>query len=136
MSEDAAAEIAALVRGYYRALEAGEALTPFYMTDAAAGPLGPVVKIGSGEGEQFVGWDATAEALARVTAELTRNRLQSRGLMVRHSGDVAWFFDLVWWSGEARGRPFGSLTRWTGVCLRAAGRWKLLQLHVSEGTPE
>ena len=124
------------MRGYYRALERREPLAPFYAGEAA-GPLGPVVKIGSGEGEAFVGWEATAAALARVTAELTHNRLESRALVARRAGDVAWFFDLVWWSGEARGRPFASLTRWTGVCLRLpGGGWKLLHLHVSEGVPE
>ena len=134
----AAAEVEALVRGYYRALERGEPLPPFYATDTEAGPLGPVVKIGTDAGEVFTGHAAVAAAVDRVTATFARNRLESRALLVRRAGDVAWFFDLVWWSGEAGGppgAPFASLTRWTGVCLRTPAGWKLLQLHVSEGVP-
>lgn len=125
---------ARLVRAYYRALEQGEPLDEFYATDDEAGALGPVVKIGSGEGEVFTGYSAVASEVARVRATFAHNRLESRGLRVRRTGDVAWFVDLVWWSGLAAGKPFASLTRWTGVILRLADdRWKVVQLHVSEG---
>ena len=63
----------------------------------------------------------------------SRNRLESRALQARVRHDLGWYFDLVWWSGESEGVPFASLTRWTAVCLRLPGGWKLLQLHVSEG---
>jgi hypothetical protein len=130
------AEVEALVRAYYGALERGEALPPFYATDGEAGALGPVVKFGSDAGEEFSGFEAVAGAVEGVTAALLRNRLESRNLLVRRSGDVAWFSDLVWWSGEVAGQPFASLTRWTGVWLRLAAGWKLVQLHVSEGLSE
>jgi hypothetical protein len=126
-------EVAALVRAYYRALEEGAALAPFYATEAEAGPWGPVLKIGSGEGEVFSGYAAVAAEVGRVSASLTGNRLRSRDLAVRRRGDLAWFADQVWWSGEEGGRPFASLTRWTGVCLRCPAGWRILQLHVSEG---
>jgi hypothetical protein len=126
-------EVAAVIRAYYRALEDGTALAPFYATDEEAGPLGPVVKIGSGEGEMFSGYDDVAREVDRVSAALVHNRLQSRSLVVRRRGDLAWFADQVWWSGEEGGRPFASLTRWTGVCLRCPGGWRFLQVHVSEG---
>lgn len=127
-------DIVALVREYYRALEAGEALTSFYATDAEAGELGPVVKIGSGEGEVFTGHDAVASEVERVRRSFARHRLESRGLIARGAGDVGWFVDQVWWSGMADGQPFASLSRWTGVCRRVSGGWRLIQLHVSEGT--
>ncbi len=128
--------VARLVRAYYQALERGEPLAGFYATDEEAGTLGPVVKIGSGEGEVFAGFDTVAREVARVSATFARNRLESRALQVRRAGDVAWFTDLVWWSGESGGEPFASLTRWTGVCIKLAGdHWKLVQLHVSEGVP-
>ncbi|HEX2035990.1 MAG TPA: nuclear transport factor 2 family protein [Chloroflexota bacterium] len=126
------AEVAALVRRYYNALEQGEALDGFYATDAEAGELAPVVKIGSGRGEVFLGHEAVAAAVRQVVATLTGNRLQSRRLIVSGRGDLRWFVDEVWWSGQAGAQPFASLTRWTGLCLRCPSGWKLLQLHVSE----
>ena len=126
-------EVEALLRDYYRALERGEALDPFYATDEEAGALGPVVKVGSGRGELFVGRTAITAAVRRVTATFDENRVQSRGPMqVRAAGAVAWFANAARWSGRADGKPFDSLTRWTGVCLRTARGWRLLQLHVSE----
>ena len=133
MTAAATAEVERLARAYYGALEEGTDLACFYATDAAAGPLGPVVKIGSDAGEEYVGWAATERALAGVRRAFARNRLESRGRLVRVAGDVAWFYDCVWWSGEVDGRPFGSLTRWTGVCLRTTGGWRFVQVHVSEG---
>jgi type II secretory pathway component PulJ len=125
--------VAALARAYYEALEQGAPLAPFYATDAEAGDLGPVLKVGSGEGEVFRGAGAVRAEVQRVGAAFARNRLESRALQARARHDLGWFFDLVWWSGESEGAPFASLTRWTGVCLRLPGGWKLLQLHVSEG---
>jgi hypothetical protein len=141
------AAVLALVRAYYGALETGDPLGPFYATDEEAGDLGPVVKIGSGVGEVFRGAAAVRAEVARVGAAFSRNRLESRALLARTRGDLGWFSDSVWWSGlaadgdrgeegpasgETSTRPFASLTRWTGVCLRLPGGWKLLQLHVSE----
>ena len=133
-----AAPVAALLRAYYRALETGAPLAPFYATDEAAGDLGPVVKFGSGKGEAFRGAAAVAAEVARVGTALSANRLESRALTARRRGDLGWFSDLVWWSGvaaageAAHGAPFASLTRWSGVCLRLPDGWKLLQMHVSE----
>lgn len=141
-------EVAALIRHYYAALEQGAPLAGFYVPDAEAGPLGPVVKIGSGKDEEFTGYAAVERAVNAVTTNLRRNRLTSRALAIRRRGDLAWFSDQVWWSGEqpaedgvngaaADGngayQPFATLTRWTGVCLRTPAGWKFLQVHVSEG---
>ncbi len=143
-TRDSTSEVAAFVRAYYAALERGEALAGFYANDEEAGTLGPVVKIGSGKDEEFTGYAAVERAVNEVTAGFQRNRLESRALAVHDRGDLAWFSDLVWWSGEqpaasapegGRGayQPFASLTRWTGLCLRTTNGWKFLQLHVSEG---
>lgn len=127
-------EIEQLVQDYYRALEQGESLEAFYVTDEEAGHLGPVVKIGSGSGEVFRGYTAVTAAVGQVSATFSDNRLESRGPQhIRQQGDIAWFADQVWWSGLEDGQHFGSLTRWTGVCLRTLRGWKFLQLHVSEG---
>jgi hypothetical protein len=126
--------IEGLVLAYYRALEQGAPLAPFFVTDDGAGELGPPLKIGTAADEVYAGWTAIAQALDRVAATLSHNRLESRGLLTREAGAVGWYFDQVWWSGEEAGRPFASLTRWTGVCLRGPdGRWRFLQMHVSEG---
>jgi hypothetical protein len=135
---------ASLIRRYYAALELSEPLAPFYARDAETGALGPVVKIGSGKGEEFAGYAAVEQAVNQVTATFRHNRLESRALAVRRQGDLAWFSDLVWWSGEqvaagdatqgtAEYQRFASLTRWTGLCLRTPAGWRFLQLHVSEG---
>ncbi len=126
-------KVAALVRHYYTALERGESLSAFYARDEGAGALGPVVKIGSGKDEEFSGFAAVERAVNKVADTFAENRLESRALYVRAQGDVAWFSDLVWWSGDADGEPFASLTRWTGGCLRLADGWKFVQVHVSEG---
>lgn len=126
-------EIEQLVRDYYQALEQGHPLETFYPTDEEAGDLGPVVKIGSGSGEVFRGYTAVAAAVGQVSATFSDNRLEPRGpLQVRQRGDIAWFAHQVWWSGVEDSQHFGSLTRWTGVCLHTLRGWKFLQLHVSE----
>ena len=123
-----------LLDSYLTSLETGAPLDEFYVTDEEAGVLGPVVKIGSGKGEVFVGYAQVADAVRDVMRTLTENRLEPRGpRIVRTQGDLAWLVDVVWWSGEAHGKSFGSLTRWTAVCLRTPERgWRFLQLHVSE----
>ena len=127
-------EVDRLLDAYFRALEEGAPLEAFYVTDEEAGELGPVVKIGSGKGELFVGHGQVAAAVGEVTRTLIKNRLESRGpRIVRERGELAWLVDTVWWSGETDGKGFGSLTRWTAVCLRTEGRgWRFLQMHVSE----
>jgi hypothetical protein len=95
----------------------------------------------------FRGAAAVQAEVARVGGAFSRNRLESRALLARTRGELGWFSDSVWWSGLAAEdgpgsegaaggapapRPFASLTRWTGVCLRLPGGWKLLLLHVSE----
>ena len=123
-----------LLNAYYHALETGAPLDGFYVTDEEAGELGPVVKIGSGRGEVFVGRAEIGAAVGEVTRSLTENRLEGRGpRIVRVQGDLAWLVDVVWWSGVTAGRSFGSLSRWTAVCLRTPARgWRFLQMHVSE----
>lgn len=124
--------IGAAVRAYYRALEEATPLAPFF---AADWPDGPVVKIGTEPGEVYVGAAAVAAELERVQATLTDNRLRSRRLLTWTAADVGWFFDEVWWSGRAEGRPFAGLTLWTGVLRRAGGprrAWRFVLLHVSE----
>ena len=125
---------AVLLDRYLQSLETGEPLDSFYVTDEEAGELGPVVKIGSGKGEVFVGYAQVAAAVREVTRTLTENRLEPRGpRIVRTQGDLAWLVDLIWWSGVAGGTAFGSLTRWTAVCVRTPARgWRFLQVHVSE----
>ena len=93
------AAVTALVRRYYAALERGEPLPGFYATDEEAGAFGPVVKIGSGQGEELTGSAAVARAVEAVTATFSQNYLESRALQVRCAGRIAWFSDLVWWSG-------------------------------------
>jgi hypothetical protein len=129
-------QVKSMLERYYQALEAGKPLDSFYATDEEAGELGPVVKVGSGPGELYVGSASVTAAVRHVTETLVENRLESRGpLQVRVSGDLALFADSVWWSGIADGKRFASLTRWTGVCLHtrdADNGWRFLQLHVSE----
>ena len=124
----------ALLDRYLKSLETGEPLDSFYVTDDEAGELGPVVKIGSGKGEVFVGFARVAAAVQEVTRTLTENRLEPRGPRIaRTQGDLAWLVDVIWWSGVADGKAFGSLTRWTAVCVRTPARgWRFLQMHVSE----
>ena len=133
MNHSASCDVEGLVRDYYRALEGNQPLAGFYATDAEAGAFGPPVKVGTGDAEVFVGYQAIAGELERGAATFARNRLGSRALLAHRRGDLGWFFDQVWWAGEADGQPFASLTRWTGVCVRCPGGWKLVQLHVSEG---
>ena len=123
-----------LLDRYLKSLETGAPPDGFYATDEEAGALGPVVKIGSGKGEVFVGYVQVVAAVRDVTQTLTENRLEPRGQrIVRTQGDLAWLVDLIWWSGVADGKAFGSVTRWTAVCLRTRERgWRFLQVHVSE----
>ena len=127
-------DLGGLLDGYLTSLEEGKSLEPFYVTDEEAGALGPVVKIGSGKGEVFVGHAQVADAVREVARTLTQNRLESRGpRLVRMQGELGWLVDVVSWSGVVDGKAFGSPTRWTAVCLRTPARgWRFLQVHVSE----
>jgi len=127
-------EVDQLLRAYYHALAHGAPLDGFYATDEEAGALGPVVKIGSGKNEVFVGHASIASAVDEVTRTITENRLESRGpRMVRAHGDLAWLVDTAWWGGRSSGAEFASLSRWTAICLRTSKRgWRFLQVHVSE----
>lgn len=128
-----ASAVESFLESYYRAIEAGKPLDYFYATDEEAGDLGPVVKVGSGRGEFFVGNAAVVAAVGKVTETFTENRLESRGpRQVRVVRGFAFFADTVWWSGRVNGKPFGSLTRWTGICVLTRDGWCFLQLHVSE----
>ena len=128
-------QVKSLLESYYKAIEAGARLDSFYASDEEAGSLGPVVKVGSGADEFYVGSAAVGVAVRKVTETLTENRLEARGpslVGVSSSGDLALFADRVWWGGVADGKRFGSLTRWTGVALKTTDGWRFLQLHVSE----
>ena len=132
-TEPVTASVESLLDAYYRALETGVSLEAFYATDDEAGELGPVVKIGSGRGEVFVGRAAVGEAVRGVSETFSENRLKRREpRVVSLWGDLALFTDVVWWSGQANGERFASLTRWSGVCLRVRDAWRFVQLHVSE----
>ncbi len=94
--------MAALAGACYRALEQGAPLEPFYATDAEAGDLGPVLKVGSGEGEVFRSAAAVRAEVQRVGSTFSRNRLECGPC--RRACAMTWAGSSTWCGGAARAR--------------------------------
>ena len=119
----------ARIREYYRALEAGDPLGPFFADDDA------VVKFGISE--RLVGGDAVRRGLAEQTDRTTDWVVDSRALRVTDRGCHAWFSDdvrLSWRDVEA-GADHDFETRWSGTLAAREGDPVFVGMHVSTANP-
>jgi len=132
------------VRGYYRALRAGESLAAFFLESPTA------VKYGIGE--RLDGYAAIADGLASQTARTRDWVVESEALRVVDRGDHAAFSDQVRleWYDTDDFETHSYDTRWSGTLTRTddsgvdntdaapAGtdvRWKFAGMHVSVAGP-
>ncbi len=119
----------ARIEEYYRALEAGDPLGPFFADDDA------VVKFGISE--RLVGGDAVRQGLREQTERTTDWTVDSRGLRVTDRGCHAWFSDdvrLSWRDVEA-GVRHAFETRWSGTLEARDDDGVFVGMHVSTSNP-
>ena len=113
------------IQDYYRALEAGDPLGPFF----ADGD--DVVKFGISE--RLLGGDAVRRGLAEQTDRTDDWNVDSRALRVTDRGCHAWFSDSVVlsWRDVEEGTNHSFETRWSGTLEDRVGDWVFVGMHVS-----
>lgn len=115
----------AFIRRYYRALEAGERLPPFFAESPAP------VKFGITEA--LHGFEAVASGLREQTRSTHDWDVTSHRLETGSRGDVGWFSDQVTmrWRQNGREKPIEWETRWSGTVVRTEDEWQFVRMHVS-----
>ena len=120
----------ARIEEYYRALEAGDPLGPFFAADEG------VVKFGISE--RLVGGDGVRRGLREQTERTDDWDVDSRALRVTDRGCHAWFSDSVilsWRDLETETRHTFE-TRWSGTLeARDDGSPVFVGMHVSTSNP-
>jgi hypothetical protein len=119
----------ARIREYYRALEAGDPLGPFFADGDE------VVKFGISE--RLVGGDEIGRGLREQTERTDDWEVDSRALRVTDRGCHAWFTDSVslsWRDVEERSRHSFE-TRWSGTLESRDGDGVFVGMHVSTAQP-
>lgn len=99
----------ARIRAYYAALEAGDALAPFFASDDT------VVKFGISE--RLTGGAEVEQGLHEQTERTTDWRVDSRALRTTSRSCHAWFSDDVGlaWRDTVTGETHRFETRWSGT---------------------
>ncbi|ELY47242.1 nuclear transport factor 2 family protein [Natronorubrum sulfidifaciens] len=123
-----------VVRDYYEALRAGEALSPYFLEDAST------VKFGISEA--LFGFEAVSKALCEQTETTTAWTVESHQLVVTERDGVATFADevtMAWMDLDADERRRFE-TRWSGTLVRVGDGetaaadgddWLFATMHVS-----
>ncbi|MBB6644799.1 nuclear transport factor 2 family protein [Halobellus ruber] len=114
----------ATIREYYRTLEAGDPLGPFFAAD-------DVVKFGISE--RLVGGSEVRRGLEEQTDRTADWAVDSRALRVTDRGCHAWFSDSVAlsWRDVEAGVEHSFETRWSGTLEARDGEWVFVGMHVS-----
>ncbi|OVE85760.1 nuclear transport factor 2 family protein [Natronolimnobius baerhuensis] len=127
---------ATVVREYYDALRAGEALEAYFLEVEGA----TTVKFGISEA--LSGYEAVAEALREQTETTDAWSLESTNLVVSEYEGAATFADEVTmaWTDTERGDRKRFETRWSGTLVPADSSedatdsdpdWRFVSMHVS-----
>jgi hypothetical protein len=120
-------EVEAVVAQFYDAMGRGD-------IEAAQGLLSPhlTAVIGTDYAEWWTGYEAACAALAAQLEVAGEFGFEPGSLRGFRMGDVGWFEDRA-----TLGLDYGDVlpVRVTGVLHRKGGRWLLVQMHVSLGTP-
>jgi hypothetical protein len=119
----------ATIREYYRALEAGDPLGPFF----ADGD--DVVKFGISE--RLVGGSDVRRGLREQTNRTDDWAVDSRALRVVDHGCHAWFSDSVGlsWRDAVEDVEHSFETRWSGALEAREDGWVFVGMHVSTSNP-
>jgi SnoaL-like domain len=125
---DRSGEVEALVLACYESLRTGDiaAFASLLANDET------VLMIGTDPQEWWSGRNTVIEALKALVPQTSDMELLPGHPEAFAHGDVAWFADRpVWRLADGTEVPF----RMTGVVIREATGWKMLQTHVSIGIP-
>ncbi len=123
-------EIESVIRNFFMALDTQN----LELMEAIIGHEEEMVHIGTGKGEIWRGWEelhkATAEQFKKL--EYYKAEIQKLRINIADSGDVAWYSHIL----NARIKSDGkehvlNEARFTGVLEKTAGRWVMVQTHVS-----
>jgi ketosteroid isomerase-like protein len=123
-------EIESVIRNFFMALDTQN----LELMEAIIGRKEEMVHIGTAKGEVWRGWEelhkATVEQFKKL--EYYKANIQNLRITIADSGDVAWYSHLL----NARIKTEGKEhilkdARFTGVLEKTAGRWVMLQTHVS-----
>ena len=92
-----------------------------------------------GADDTVVGWDAFVpnfDFWMNPAFKATGYEVRDLRVNLSRSGDVAWWSAILDDCGEWQGKPgCWKDTRWTGVLEKRDGRWQIVQMHFSFGTP-
>ncbi len=92
-----------------------------------------------GADDTVIGWDAFLplfDVFMNPAFKATGHEIRDLRINRSRSGEVAWFSAILDDCGEWQGKPgCWNDTRWTGVLEQREGRWQIVQMHFSFGTP-
>jgi hypothetical protein len=92
-----------------------------------------------GSDDTVVGWDAFVPLFKfwmNPAFKATGYEVRDLRINRSRSGEVAWWSAILDDCGEWQGKPScWNDTRWTGVLVKRDGRWQIIQMHFSFGTP-
>lgn len=92
-----------------------------------------MVSFGTDAAERWVGYEPALDALKKVfeSVEESKGTSRERVIVVHKSGEVAWWSELLNWTGKAQGASFALEGRLTGVMEKRNGNWVIVQVHSS-----
>jgi len=93
-----------------------------------------MVNFGTDTAEKWVGWESLKESIESQfkSIDVDNISIKDQFIRVHKSGEVAWFSEVVDWTGKAQGQPFSMEGfRLTGVLEKQAGNWAFVQFHAS-----
>jgi ketosteroid isomerase-like protein len=123
---DRSGEVEALVLACYESWRTGD----IAVFESLLANDETVLMVGTDPEEWWSGPNAVIEALRSLLPQTADLELLPGHPQAFESGDVAWFADRAAWVLPNRTEvPF----RMTGVVIREAGGWKMLQTHLSIG---
>lgn len=124
-------ELAVLIRDWYYAASEGQTkeFFDYFLQDERT------VYFGSDPGEIWYGYEAVRAGLMQNFGIYGKWTIMSKNLVVRQLDDSAFFTDDVELSVRQGGNSFAEDARISGVLIRTAGGWKIIQVHMSFGVP-
>jgi ketosteroid isomerase-like protein len=89
---------------------------------------------GTDAAEIWVGWDSLKESFERQFQSMDVENISTKDqvIKVHKSGEVAWFSEILDFSGKTQGEPFSiEGFRLSGTLEKQAGNWIIVQFHAS-----
>ena len=93
-----------------------------------------MVNFGTDAAEKWVGWESLKESIERQfkSMDVENISIKDQVIKVHKSGEVAWFSEVIDFSGKTQGQPFNvEGFRLTGTLEKQAGNWVFVQFHAS-----